>query len=194
MIKASSVFIKSFGFLLPALLASSFVLFYFVLNVFRGMIFGLDDAPIWLMLIFRGVNFQEIFETPLIYLSSIALVSALLGAIWTGFIIPRFPRLIWLQILILPWVAVILTGAVWGLIWSINHWPADSFRDHETMMLFRRTDIINGLSYSWLSAAQSYPLNILSYGVYCGLLLLNKKFFLRELLTEQKSIKQAFRG
>ncbi len=172
------VFIKSFGFLFPTLLVASFALFYFVLNVFRGVSFGLDDAPIWLF-VFRGINFREIIETPTIYLSSIAFVSSLVGAIWAGFVIPKFPRLIWLQVLIVPWIAVIITGAVWGLIWSINQWPADSFENYETMMLFRRTDIKNGLSYSWLSAAQSYPLNIFSYGVYCGLLLLNKKFFLR---------------
>ena len=173
------VFIKSFGFLFPTLLVASFASFYFVLNVFRGVIFGLDDAPIWLTFIFRGINFREIIETPTIYLSSIAFVSSLIGSLWAGFVIPKFPRFIWLQILIVPWVAVIITGAVWGLIWSINRWPPDSFGTYEAMILFRRTDIENGLFNSWLSAAQSYPLNILSYSVYCGLLLVTKKFFLR---------------
>ena len=173
------VFIKSFGFLLPILLVASFALFYFVLYVFRGVIFGLQDAPIWLMLGFRGINFWYILETPTIYLSSIALVSALIGALWTGFVIPKLPRLIWLQILIVPWVAVIITGGVWGLIWSVNQWTPDSFGTYEAMMLYRRTDIENGLFNSWLSAAQSYPLNIPSYGVYCGLLFLSKKFCLQ---------------
>ena len=76
-----------------------------------------------------------------------------------------------------PWLAVILTGPVWGLIWSVNHWPAQGFASYETMMLFRRTDMDTGLSLSWLSAAQSYPLNIFSYAVFCGLLLINKRFF-----------------
>lgn len=164
------VFIKSFGFLFPTLLVASFALFYFVLNVFRGVIFGLDDAPIWLTFIARGINFREIIETPTIYLSSIALVSSLVGALWAGFVIPKFPRLIWLQILRVPWIAVIITGAVWGLIWSMNRWPPNSFGTSEAMMLFRRTDIENGLFNSWLSAAESYPLNILSYSAYCGLL------------------------
>jgi hypothetical protein len=173
------VFIKSFSFLCPTLLVASFALFYFVLNVFRGVIFGLDEAPIWLTFIFRGINFYYILETPTIYLLSIALVSALVGAFWIGFVIPKFPKLIWLQIIIVPWIAVILTGGVWGLIWSINQWPPDSFGSYEALMLFRRTDIENGLFNSWLSAIQSYPLNVLSYGVYCGLLFLSTKFFLR---------------
>jgi len=173
------VFVKSFSFLLPTLLVASFALFYFVLYVFRGVIFGLDDSPIWLMFPFRGINFYYILETPTIYLSSIAFVSALMGALWVGFVIPKFPRLIWLQILIVPWIAVILTGGVWGLIWSVNQWQAANFENYEVLMLYRRTDIENGLFNSWLSAAQSYPLNILSYGVYCGLLFLSKKFFLR---------------
>lgn len=174
-----SVLAKSFGFLFPTLLIASFGLFYFVLYVFRGVLFGLEDAPIWLTLIFRGVNFQDIFKSPAIYLSSIALISSLVGAFWIGFVLPRFPRFAWLQILIIPWIAVILTGGIWGWIWSINRWPPDSFGDYETMMLFRKTDIGNGLTYSWLSALQSYPLNILGYSVYCGLLLLNRKFFSR---------------
>ena len=174
-----SVSVKTFSFLLPTLLVASFTLFYFVLYVFRGIIFGLDDAPIWLMFPFRGINFYYILETPTIYLSSIALVSALIGALWVGFVIPKFPKLIWLQILIVPWIAVILTGGVWGLIWSVSQWQASNFENYEVLMLYRRTDIKNGLLNSWLSASQSYPLNIFSYGVYCGLLFLSKKFFLR---------------
>ena len=174
-----SVCIKSFGFLFPTLLFASFLLFYFILNVFRGVTFGPDDAPIWLRLGFIGINFQYILETPTIYLSSIALVSALVGALWTGFIFPKFPKLLWLQILIIPWIAVILTGGVWGLIWSLNQWPTANFENYDVLMLYRKTDIKNGLINSWLSAAESFPLNILSYSVYCWLLFLSKKFFLR---------------
>ncbi len=173
------VFVKSFVFLLPMLLAASFALFHFVLNVFRGVLFGLDEAPIWLMLGFRGINFLEIIETPAIYLTSIAFVSSLVGALWVGFVAPGFPRWIWLQILIVPWISVLLTGAAWGLIWSINHWPADGFINYDTMMLFRRTDVKNGFLLSWLSAAESFPLNIFSYLTYCGLLMTIKKLFLR---------------
>jgi len=179
-----ALFARSFGFLFLALLIASIALFYFVLTVFRGVIFGLQDAPIWVMVPFRGVNFREIIETPLAYLSSISLVSALVGAIWTSFVAPRFSRRIPLQVLIVPWVAVLLTGPVWGLIWSVNHWPADGFVDYETMMLFRRTDVENGLYLSWLSAVQSYPLNILSYLIYCGLLLTNKRLFLHNRESE----------
>jgi hypothetical protein len=38
---------------------------------------------------------------------------------------------------------------------------------------------VTGLSLSWLSAAQSFPLNLFSYVVFCGLLLANKKILLR---------------
>ena len=179
------VFVKSFGLLFPTLLIASFALFYFVTYVFRGVIIGFNDAPIWLSLIYKGVNFRDIYESPAMYLSSIAFVSSIVGALWTGFVIPKFQRFVWLQILIIPWIAVILSGGIWGFIWSVNHWPAESFINHETMMLFRRTDIENGLFYSWLSAAQSYPLNILGYGVYCGLLLLNKNILLRNKENKQ---------
>lgn len=179
------VFTKSLFFLLPTLLAASFVLFYFVFCVFRGVLFGLEDAPIWLIFPFKRINFYYILESPIIYLSTIAIISALIGALWAGFIIPKFPKLLWLQILIIPWIAVILTGGVWGLIWSLNHWHAVNFDNYEVLLLYRRTDIENGLFGSWLSAAQSYPLNVLSYGVYCGLLFLNKKLFFRN--DERKS-------
>jgi hypothetical protein len=172
------VSIKSFVFLFPILLIASFVLFYFVLTVFRGVVFGLQDAPIWIRL-YRGTNFREIIETPTIYLSSIAFVSSLVGALWTGILLPKFSRFIWLQIIIIPWIAIILTGAVWGLIWSVNQWPAEGFTMYEIMMLFRRTDIKNGFLYSWLAAVQSYPLNILSYATFCGLLFVNKILFLK---------------
>jgi hypothetical protein len=173
------VFVKSFGFLLSTLLVASIALFYSVLYIFRGTLFGFQDAPIWITLYVRGANFIEFFDAPVTYLSSIALVSAIVGASWTGFIATRFSRLIWLQILIVPWIAVILTGPVWGLIWSVNHWPASSFGNHAVLMLFRKTDIVTGLSLSWLSAAQSFPLNLFSYVVFCGLLLANKKILLR---------------
>jgi len=171
------VFIKSLGVLLPTLLVASFALFYLVLYVFRGVMFRLDEAPIWLIYPFKHINFSYILETPEIYLSSIAVVSALIGALWTSFIIPKFPRLLWLQILVVPWIAVILTGGIWGLIWSVNQWPAVNFDNYEVVLLYRRTDVETGLFSSWLSAAQSFPLNILSYAVYCGLLFLNKKLF-----------------
>jgi hypothetical protein len=174
-----TLFLKSFGFLLPTLLVASFALFYCVLILFGGIVFGLNDSPIWLMLGFRGVNFREIIEAPNIYLSSISLVSSLVGASWIAFVAPRFSRFTFLQILIVPWIAVILTGPVWGLIWSVNHWPAEGFASYETMMLFRKTDVENGLYLSWLSAAQSFPLNLFSYLAYCGLLAMNKRLFLR---------------
>lgn len=172
------IFIKSFGFLCVTLLLSAFTLFYFVLLIFRGVVFGLNDSPIWFTFIYRGVNFREIIETPSIYLLSISFVSALVGAFWIAFVLPRFSRFAFIQILILPWLAVILTGPIWGFIWSVNHWPVQGFASYETMMLFRRTDIETGLSLSLLSAAQSYPLNIFSYSVFCGLLLATKRFFL----------------
>jgi hypothetical protein len=160
------------------LLIAAFALFYFVRASFRGVIFGPEDAPIWVRLPFRGVNFRDIIEAPIPYLLSISLVASLVGAFWSSFVIPKLSRFIPAQILVIPWIAVVLTGPIWGLIWSVNHWPAEGFTNYETMMLFRRTDIENGLYLSWLSAVQSYPLNIFSYLVYCGLLLINKRFLL----------------
>ena len=96
------MFVKSFCFLFPALLLSAFALFYFVLSVFRGVIFGLNDSPIWYTFIYFGANLREIIETPTIYLLSISFISALVGAFWTAFVVTRFSRFIFLQILIVP--------------------------------------------------------------------------------------------
>jgi hypothetical protein len=171
-------FYKSFLFLLPTILVGAFVTFYFVLITGRGIVFSPNDSPIWVTGFWRGYNFREILDTPTIYLFSISFVSALVGAIWAGFMALKYPKDAHIQLIFVPWIAVILTGPVWGLIWSINHWPADGFSSYEMMMLFRKSDISSGANLSWLSAIQSYPLNIISYLLFCGILNINKRLFL----------------
>lgn len=45
------------------------------------------------------------------------------------------------------------------------------------MWMFYRHDIIFGLTSGWLSALLSFPINILSYIVAIGLILLGKRLF-----------------
>ncbi len=45
------------------------------------------------------------------------------------------------------------------------------------MWLFYRTDAMSGLTLGWLSAIQTFPINILSYIAFCLLLLGSTKLF-----------------
>jgi hypothetical protein len=135
------------------------------------------NSPVVIFGGFRSYNMTEIRENPFPYLLSIAFVFSLLGAYWTTIMAPKHKRHSKLQILVIPWVAVILTGPIWGLIWSVNRWPPGSFTDSDVMMLFYKHDAIDGLNLSWLSAIFSFPINILSYVTVCGLLIVSKRLF-----------------
>lgn len=174
------IFLKSIGFLFVTLTVAAFLLFYGVQFVFGRAIFG-DSAyssPIQVSFISWGYHLWEVKESPVIYLSTISFISSLVGAVWLAVIIPNYKRHSLLQLLAVPWVAVILTSPIWGLVWSVNRWPPQGFSHPETMWFFYRTDILNGLSLGWLSALQSFPLNIFSYVLFCALLFVCKRFFL----------------
>jgi hypothetical protein len=167
------MFLKLSVIFVPFFLLASFAVLNSVIYFFPEYNSSSYNSPITVALI-KGYSFTEIKETPLPYLSSISIVSAMVAAFWTAFILPgsKFKAI---KILIAPWVAVLFTGPAWGLIWSINRWPAETFHDFDTLLLFRRSDITSGLNLSLLSAAQSFPINIISYFVFCGLLYASMK-------------------
>lgn len=176
--KNFKLFLKSLVFLVPSFLLASFAVLYSVLFLFPDYVSLSYNSPIHVSFL-RGYSFTEIKETPFPYLCSISIISAMVAAFWTAFILvgSKFKAI---KILFAPWVAILFTGPVWGLIWSINRWPPEKFQSYETLMLFRQSDISSGLNLSFLSAVQSFPINIISYVVFCGLLYASMSLFTRK--------------
>ncbi len=132
---------------------------------------------------FRGYNFREVDQQPFLYLLAIVLVSSIIGALWTTFFAPKYIQHLKSQILVLPWISIIVTSPIWGIIWSIQLRSPQYFIEHfssepkAVMWLFYRTDAMSGLKLGWLSAIQSFPINVLSYVAFCLLLFVSRKLF-----------------
>jgi hypothetical protein len=170
--------LKSFVFLFIGLGISAFLLFYGV-KLING------DNPYYTVLqieFFRGYHFHEIDDNPTPYLLTIVLISSFIGAFWTTFVASKYRRFFMVKILVLPWLCLIVTSPIFGFIWSYNHWTPQYFVDHfnnpsDVMWLFYKTDAMTGLNSGWLSALQSFPINILSYVAICSLLFLSSRLF-----------------
>jgi hypothetical protein len=175
-----TVFLKSFCFLAMGLGIASFLLF-------NGVKLINGDNPynsvLHINMFFKWHNFREIDKQPFPYLLTIVLISSVIGGIWTAIIIPKIKLRSKYQILIVPWISLIITSPIWGVIWSINLRSPQYFVDHfsndpkAVMWLYYRTDAVSGLNLGWLSALQSFPINILSYTVFCFLLWSSRKLF-----------------
>ncbi len=132
---------------------------------------------------FRGYDFREIDRQPFPYLLTMVLISSIIGALWTTFLTPKPIKSFVAQILVIPWVSLIVTSPIWGIIWSVNLRSPQYFVEHYSsdpkgvMWLFYRTDAISGLTSGWFSAIQSFPINVLSYVAFCLLLFASKKLF-----------------
>jgi hypothetical protein len=168
-------FAKSFGFLFVTTSIAAFLLFYIV-DLMNG------DTPYHSPVVvydgYHGYYLWEIAEHPFPFLVAISFFLSLSGAFWVTIIAPKHGHNLNWQILAIPWVALILTSPVWGLIWSVNRWPPQSFLDSSVMMLFYKHDVMVGLSLGWLSGILSFPINVLSYVSVCGLLMINRRLFL----------------
>jgi hypothetical protein len=173
---------KSFCFFVVGLGASAFLLFY-------GVRLMIGDNPyravVHINMFVRGYELREIDKQPFPYLLTIVLVSSIIGALWMTFIAPKYTQYFKAQILVLPWISVILTSPIWGIIWSINLRNPQYFVEHfqsdpkAVMWLFYRTDAMSGLTLGWLSAIQSFPINFLSYFAFCSLLFAGRKLFMK---------------
>jgi len=175
-----AIFTASFGFLFITTSIAAFIVFFGV-RFIRGN--TTYESPVYVFNGYFGYSLWEIADYPFDFLLSISFFLALSGAFWIAFVAPYKKRYHSLQALAVPWIAVILTSPVWGLIWSMNRWPPGHFTDPDMMMLFYRHDITVGLTLGWLSAIISFPLNLVSYSTVYALLLIAKRLFL------QKSIK-----
>ena len=178
--RSLKIFLLSFCFLAIGLGIAAFLLF-------NGVKLMIGDNPyrtvLHINMFFRGYRFKEIDQQPFPYLLTIVLVSSIIGSLWTTFIAPKYTQHLTAQILVVPWISVIITSPIWGIIWSINLRSPQYFVEHfsnepkAVMWLFYRTDAMSGLTSGWLSALQSFPINILSYLAFCSILLLSRKFF-----------------
>jgi hypothetical protein len=170
----------SFFFLAIGLGIASFILF-------NGVKLMNGDNPyrtvLHINMGFRGYNFRAIDEQPSLYLLTITLISSIIGALWVTFLVPKYKKGFLAQILIIPWISLVVTSPILGLIWSAYLQSPQYFVEHfsnepkAVMWLFYRTDIMSGLKLGWLSAIQSFPINVLSYTAFCLLLFASHKFF-----------------
>jgi hypothetical protein len=183
--------LKSFCFLAVGLSISAFLLFYGVKLMNENNPYR---AVIHINMLFSIYNFKEIDRQPLPYLITMVFISSIIGAIWTTFVAPKYTRHVKVQVLAVPWISLIVTSPIWGIIWSINLRNPQFFIEHYSndptavMLLFYRTDAISGLNLGWLSALQSFPINILSYITFCFLLLASSKLFSRNTKPKSDSV------
>ncbi len=132
---------------------------------------------------FGSYNLRQIDADPFAYLLAIVLVSSLVGAVWTVLFAPKTRRQLIAQVLIVPWISLVIASPIWGLIWSVKLWSPQYFVDHfptyaaSQMWLYYRTDASTGLFLGWLSAILSFPINVLSYAALCLALLGSKRLF-----------------
>jgi hypothetical protein len=173
-------FIKSFCFLIITLGLAAFLIFNLATLI-------VGDNPyrsvVHISMPFTWYNFRELDSDPLPYLATIVTISSIIGALWVAFIIPKYPKHIFWQVLVIPWLSVVLTSPFWGFIWSINlrspQWFGEYFPNDPSALMwpYYRHDALGGLMFGWLSALQSFPVNILSYIAFCSLLLATYQIF-----------------
>ncbi len=164
-----STIIRSFIFLFISSSISAFIL-YFGTSLLGEKLIG--EAPIYVTDGYHGGTLWTISEHPFPFLLSITFILSTLGVFWITVIKPKVKRFQILQILSIPWITLVFVSPIWGLIWSFYRWPPEGFSDPALMWRFYRHDAIFGLRFGWLSAFMSFPINLLSYVVVVGLILL----------------------
>ena len=169
------MFLKPFCFLFIPTSVAAFLLYFGVGLLIAELTVGF--SPVIVTDGYHGGQLEEITEHPFAFLLTISFIFSLLGASWLTVIEPKYKRFQSLQLLILPWIALILTSPLWGVIWSVYHWPPQDFSSLSTMIYYYQYDALFGLRLGWLSAIYSFPINILSYISVCALLFVNKKLF-----------------
>ena len=174
----------SFWFLAVGLGIAAFLLFYGIKLMIENDVIQ-DTLNIRTVLHInlgaRGHAFWEIDEHPFPYLLTIVLVSSIIGGLWTARVASKHTQHFILQILALPWISVVATSVIWGIVFSKSfrglQYLAENFPRNPIKWLLTETNAMNGLTWGWLSALQSFPINILSYLTFCFLLFASKKLF-----------------
>ncbi len=116
------------------------------------------------------------------YFSMASFVLALLSATWLVAIVPRFQKLEWLQIAMIPLLALLFAGLLCSVIWEVrSHWM---FHDTQHVPFPSVYQVLarigsgakRGLVLSPLTALLSFPWNILWYGFACCVIVLTKRW------------------
>lgn len=167
-------FFRPFFFLFTTTSVAAFILYFGVGQLLSGKLIGF--SPVIITDGHSAGQLEEITNHPFTFLLTISCVFSILGAFWLTNIAPKYKRLHTLQILIVPWIALLITSPIWGLIWSLYNWPQSSW-DGSQMMFFHYINARDGLRLGWLSAINSLPINILSYTTVCALLFVTRRLF-----------------
>ncbi len=162
------------GLLFVTTSAAAFLL-YFGMKALNGR------SPIAVFIPFAQVQaapYHDLYPIP--YLLAIALVFAVVSALWLMLITPRFTRFRLLQIILLPWIALMLAGPVWGMLWVYHDMQAGFFPAFPQMIDYLRFGAQQGLYFTLAVVQFSLPLNLLAYGAACLLLVMFVKHFVSE--------------
>jgi hypothetical protein len=156
--------------------------------LFSGVKLLISDHPyravLHIFLGYKGLEFLEIDKHPFPYLLTIVTVSSAIGALWTAFVAPKYTQHVKLQIFVLPWICLLVTSPIWGILSSTTNPNLQFFVEHFSgapkeviSWLAHDTNAMLGLRLGWLPALQSFPINVLSYIVFCSLLFVSRKLF-----------------
>jgi hypothetical protein len=162
-------FAKITGVLFSAAGAVAFIL-YFGMIVLRG------QSPIVVAIPLAHVA-PYLAEYPVPYLLTMAFVFAVVSALWLMLVMPRFTRFRFLQIMLLPWIALIVAGPIWGMLWVYHDMQAGFFPAFSQMIDYLLFGAQQGLFWLLVIALASVPFNLLAYGAACLLLVLFVKRF-----------------
>jgi hypothetical protein len=164
-------FAKIAGLLFAFTGATAFLL-YFGMKALNG------QSPIVVFLPFAPLHIKPYHDQyPVPYLLASALVFAVVSALWLVLIAPRLTRLRLLQIILLPWVALLFAGPVWGMLWVYHDMQAGFFPAFPQMIDYLLFGARQGLYFTLDVVMFSLPLNLLAYGAACLLLLMFVKHF-----------------
>ncbi|CAG0929362.1 hypothetical protein TFLX_01279 [Thermoflexales bacterium] len=160
---------RMFGLMFVTAGATAFLL-YFGMKALNGR------TPIAIYVLFvHFAPYHELYPIP--YLLIIVLVFAIVGALWLIFIALRFIRFRFLQIIVLPWMAVLLASPVCGMLWVYHDMQAGFFPAFPQMIDYLLFGAQQGVLFALNVVLFSMPLNLLAYGVACLLLVMFAKRF-----------------
>ena len=90
---------------------------------------------------------------------------------------PRLPRFRRLQVALIPCLAVLFTGPIWGMLWVYHDMQAGFFPDFSRMIDYLLFGAQQGWFFAFSGAVLSFPLNVLAYAIACLLLLVFARRF-----------------
>ena len=169
---SGSRFLRALLFLFLAASLCAFALFFGLRALNHN---GPHEAPVLVTDGYHLGCLWLIAVHPFPFLLSISLVLALAGALWITKLRPKTQPGLVLGAFLVPWIALLITSPLWGLIWSLYTWPPASFSNPAVMWMFYQNDTIFGLTGGWLSALVSFPIDLLSYAAAVVLLLVGKR-------------------